>query len=88
MSPEKGPGPEDRDLIPGSEEVELEDKAREEGRLQRIAGLEERLEEAYAGIEEVRGSELPDAEKSKRILQFEDEIRNLERQLDELERTD
>lgn len=53
MSPEHGPGPEEQEFKAGSEEVEAERDAREEGRLRRAELLEGELESVEASIEKL-----------------------------------
>lgn len=84
MSPEHGPGPEDHDLTPGNEEVKAEFDAREEGRLRQIAELEEQLRVLDARMTEVRENNQPN--KLEMLQHLDERRRNLERQLDELER--
>lgn len=84
MSPERGPGSEWEDFkAPGSEEVKAELNAREEGRLERIAALEDQLDSVDASIEDIESS--GESEGNEILLGLYDQKDNLERQLRELE---
>lgn len=87
MSPEQGRGPErpeGQDFVaPGSEEVKAELDAREKGRLERIAALEDQLDSVDASIVDIESS--GESEGSEILLGLYDQKDNLERQLRELE---
>lgn len=84
MSPEHGLGPEGEDFIaPGSEEVKAELDAREEGRLERVAALEDQLDSVHASIKHIESS--GESEGNETLRGLYDQKDNLERQLSELE---